>query len=84
VSILSVDSWAYDASTGSLQVWAMVEDAVVVRKASRHAPEELAEALCETMVPVEPGEWPSDDEALMAWLEEQELQWTPMEGDWGW
>jgi hypothetical protein len=84
VSILSVDNWTYDASTGSLRVWAMVEDAVVVHKASKYAPEELAEALCETMVPAEPGEWPSNDEALMAWLEEQQPQWTLMEGDWGW
>lgn len=76
MSILFIDSCLYCEGQDALEVEAMVEDAVVVRRASWDEPEELSAAMCITSVLVAPGDWPEDELERIAWLEACQPEWT--------
>lgn len=81
--VLFIDHWTYDEAFRVLKVEAIVEDAAVVRKASRDEPEELGPALCSACMLVEPGEWPEDAQQQIEWLEARNPGWTLInKGEW--
>ena len=74
--ILSIERWQGDADKGTVRVEAIVDDMRCVRPASRWEPEELASALCSTVVLAEPGDWPETEEEQREWLESYGPEWT--------
>lgn len=76
MSIVFIDCCIHYEDQETLEVEALVEDAVVVRRASWDEPEELGAAMCATSVSVAPGDWPDDDLERIAWLEACQPEWT--------